>query len=146
MAGLALAGDLTNLLAGSSLVDLRHRLESVKLLPRGGSGGTDPQHHGYLTVQAVTRPEVTVPDRLRVFAMAITARDNRDRGRPSAWSAAPHHHRFMPRIRHLEHAIRLRYGGSVAVHSRKEDGHWHILAIHDSAPRRIRCGPRVPEC
>ena len=88
MAGLALAGDLTNLLAGSSLVDLRHRLESVKLLPQGGSGGTDPQHHGYLTVQAVTRPEVTVPDRLRVFAMAITARDNRDRGRPSAWSAA----------------------------------------------------------
>ena len=88
MAGLALAGNLTNLLTGSSLVDLRHRLESVKLLPHGGSGGTDPQHHGYLTVQAVTRPEVTAPNRLRIFAMAVTARDNRDRGRPSAWSAS----------------------------------------------------------
>ncbi len=88
MAGLALAGDLTNLLAGSSHVDVSHRLESVKLLPQGRSGGTDPQHHGYLTVQAVTRPEVTAPNRLRVFVMAVTARDDRDRGRPSAWSAA----------------------------------------------------------
>ena len=52
MAGLALAGDVTNLLAGSSLVDLRSP-GVVKLLPQGGSGGTDPQHHGYLTVQAV---------------------------------------------------------------------------------------------
>ena len=88
MAGLALAGDLTNLLAGNSQVNVSHRLESVKLLPQRRSGGTDPQHHGYLTVQAVTRPEVTAPNRLRVYAMAVTARDNHDRGRPSAWSAA----------------------------------------------------------
>ena len=88
MAGLALAGDLTGLLAGNTPVEITHRLESVKLLPRGGSGGNDPQHHGHLTVQAVSRPEVTAPARLRVFAMAVTARDNRDRGRPSAWSSA----------------------------------------------------------
>jgi len=88
MAGLALYGDLTDLLAGNSHVNVSHRLESVKLLPQARSGGTDPQHHGYLTVQAVTRPEVTAPNRLRVFSMAVTARDNRDRGRPSAWSAA----------------------------------------------------------
>ena len=50
--------------------------------------GTDPHHHAYLTVEAVSRPEVTAPSRLRVFGMAVTARDNRDRGRPSAWSAA----------------------------------------------------------
>ena len=88
MAGLALAGDLTNLLAGSFPVEITHRLESVKLLPHGGSGGNDPRHHGHLTVEAVSRPEVTAPARLRVFAMAVTARDNRDRGRPSAWSSA----------------------------------------------------------
>lgn len=88
MAGLALFGDLTDLLSGSGHVDVRHRLESVKLLPTSGSGSSDPQHHGYLTVQAVARPEVTAPTRSRVFSMAVTARDNRDRGRPSAWSAA----------------------------------------------------------
>ena len=88
MAGLALAGDLTELLASNASVEIGHRLESVKLLPQSGSGGNDPRHHGHLTVQAVARPEVTAPSRSRVFAMAVTARDNRDRGRPSAWSAA----------------------------------------------------------
>lgn len=88
MAGLALAGDLTDLLAGTARLDIAHRLESVKLLPGIGSGGNDPHHHGYLTTQAVERPVVTSPLRHRAFMMAITARDNRDRGRPSAWSAA----------------------------------------------------------
>ena len=88
MAGVALAGNLTNLLAGNEPVELPHRLESVKLLPTDGVTGNDPRHHGYLTVEAVARPEVTAPLRLRVFGMTITARDNRDRGRPSAWSSA----------------------------------------------------------
>ena len=88
MAGVALAGNLTELLNSNNPVKIDHRLESVKLLPQDGATGTDPRHHGYLTVQAVARPEITAPARLRVFGMAITARDNRDRGRPSAWSAA----------------------------------------------------------
>ena len=88
MAGLALFGDLTDLLSGSGHVYIRHRLESVKILRTSGSGVNDPQHHGYLTVQAVARPEIAAPSRSRVFSMAVTARDNRDRGRPSAWSAA----------------------------------------------------------
>lgn len=88
MAGLALAGNLVEALAGSGPVDFGHRLESVKLLPRGGATGSDPAHHGYLTVEAAARPEVTAPDHRRVFGMAVTARDNRDRGRPSAWSSA----------------------------------------------------------
>ena len=88
MAGLALMGNLTELLDGNDPVELGHRLESVKLLPSDGATGTDPRHHGYLTKEAVARPEVTAPSRLRVFGMAVTAPDNRDRGRPSAWSAA----------------------------------------------------------
>lgn len=88
MAGLALAGNLTGPLAGRDPIEFGHRLESVKLLQKGGATGTDPQHHGHLTVEAVARPEITAPARPRVFGMAVTARDNRDRGRPSAWSAA----------------------------------------------------------
>ena len=88
MAGVALVGNLTQLLEGNGPVEIPHRLESVKLLPWVGATGTDPKHHGYLTQEAVARPEITAPFRLRVFGLAITARDNRDRGRPSAWSAA----------------------------------------------------------
>ena len=88
MAGLALTGDLTKLLAVNDLVEINHRLESVKLLHQNESSEDDPLHHGYLTKEAVARPEITAPSRHRVFNMAITARDNRDRGKPSAWSAA----------------------------------------------------------
>ena len=88
MAGLALTGDLTELLAGSDSVELNHRLESVKLLPHDGANEEDSSYHGYLTKEAVARPEITAPLRRRVFSMTITARDNRDRGKPSAWSAA----------------------------------------------------------
>jgi len=87
MAGLALAGNLTDAISSNVLIDVNHRLESVKLLPEDGANGGDARHHGYLTVEAVARPEVGFPFRKRVFSMAVTARDNRDRGRPSAWSA-----------------------------------------------------------
>lgn len=88
MAGLALAGDLAELLDSSSPIGIGHRLESVKLLPSDGLNVGDSRHHGYLTVEAVSRPEISAPNRKRVFGMAVTARDNRDRGRPSSWSGA----------------------------------------------------------
>ena len=87
MAGVALAGDLTPLVEGTDPVAFDHRLESVKLLPGPGGDG-DSRHHGYVTGEAVARPEIAAPRRLRVFGMAVTTPDDRDRGRPSAWSAA----------------------------------------------------------
>ncbi|KJY97657.1 S8 family peptidase [Pseudoalteromonas ruthenica] len=87
MAGLALLGNLTDVLVTNEPVVVSHRLESVKLIPEDGANGGDPQLHGYLTSEAVSRPTITAPHRKRVYSMAITARDNRDRGRPSAWSA-----------------------------------------------------------
>ena len=87
MAGVALAGDLTPLVEGTDPVVLDHRLESVKVLPGPGGDG-DSRHHGYVTAEAVARPEIAAPRRPRVFGMAVTTPDDRDRGRPSAWSAA----------------------------------------------------------
>ena len=87
MAGLSLFGDLTPVLSSSDPFSVDLRIESVKLLQEDGSNRGDAQHHGYLTAEAIARPEITNPYRKRVFGMAITARDNRDRGRPSAWSA-----------------------------------------------------------
>lgn len=87
MAGLALAGNLTDSLESEDPIQIGHRLESVKLLPTDGANDRDPNHHGFLTIEAVSRPEVTSPNHKRAFCMAVTARDDRDRGRPSAWSA-----------------------------------------------------------
>ena len=88
MAGLAAVGDLVAALDSSEPISIRHRLESVKLLAGPGTNTNDARHHAYLTVEAVSRPEISAPWRPRVFGMAVTARDNRDQGRPSAWSAA----------------------------------------------------------
>jgi hypothetical protein len=86
MAGLAAYGDLTNVLISVAAVNMRHRLESVKILPPTGSN--QPELYGAITAQSVALPEINAPDRLRVFSLAVTATDQRDRGQPTSWSAA----------------------------------------------------------
>ena len=88
MAGLALLGDLVPLLESNDAVAVKHRLESVKLFDDEASTSADATHHGYLMQEAVARPELAAPRRRRVFGMAVTASHYRDRGKPSAWSAA----------------------------------------------------------
>ncbi|OCK55587.1 hypothetical protein LMTR3_11540 [Bradyrhizobium sp. LMTR 3] len=85
MAGLAVYGDLTEPLASAETVALTHRVESVKFINEA-----DPharELYGAVTHECVSRVEVK-PDRKRIYCMAITASDTRDRGRPSSWSAA----------------------------------------------------------
>ena len=62
-----------------------HRLKSVKILH--SPAPHDPELYGAVTQESVFRVEVA-PDRKRVFCMAVTSTDGRDRGRPSSWSAA----------------------------------------------------------
>lgn len=85
MAGLALYGDLVEVVAGTLPVVLNHCLESVKILPPVGQN--HPDLYGPITLEAVSRIEVESPNRKRVFSMAVTATDDRDRGQPSSWSA-----------------------------------------------------------
>jgi len=87
MAGMALHGDLSAALSDQSERRLRHRLESVKILPPNGFDPTLPQSYGPLTQAAVALPEITAPDRMRVYCMAITNEDVSG-ATPSAWSAA----------------------------------------------------------
>lgn len=86
MAGLALFGDLTPVLAGNGPVRVRHILESVKILPP--IGANPPEIYGSVTAEATSRPEIAAPNRRRCFSMAVTATDERDRGKPTSWSAA----------------------------------------------------------
>ena len=86
MAGLAAWGDLADPLGDAAVVKIGHRLESVKVLryPHDNEG----RHLGIVTADGVSIPEIQNPGRIRVFSMALSATDTRDRGRPSAWSAA----------------------------------------------------------
>ena len=86
LAGLALYGDLQHALASDQPITLSSRLETVKLVRY--TGDNEGKHYGKLTIEATARPEITAPSRSRVFSMAVTATDGRDRGRPSAWSSA----------------------------------------------------------
>jgi hypothetical protein len=86
MAGVALYGDLLYSLQGTHRVRLRHRLESVKILPPAND--TDPELYGAVTAEAVARVEVQAPQRTRAFSMAITAPPDRTAGTPTSWSAA----------------------------------------------------------
>lgn len=85
MAGLAVWGDLTEPLAINKQVKINHRIESVKLLryPNDNEG----KHLGIITADGISLPEIENHGRTRIFAMALSSTDGRDRGRPSAWSS-----------------------------------------------------------
>ena len=87
MAGLALHGDLTAALADRGRRVLAHRIETVKILPPDAFGPTELRSYGPFTQSAIALPEITAPDRSRVFCMAVT-NENVSGAIPSAWSAA----------------------------------------------------------
>jgi hypothetical protein len=88
MAGLALLGELTPLLMRRDQVHLRHRLESVKILPPPGAGANERDLWGAVVAHAANVVEIAAPHRPRVFSLAVAASDTRDRGQPTSWSAA----------------------------------------------------------
>lgn len=85
MAGLAAYGDLTEPLAHNGPIELTHRLESVKIMPEPGHHA-DKRLYGAITRESVSRVEID-SNRKRIYCMAVTTPDDRDRGRPSSWSA-----------------------------------------------------------
>ena len=87
MAGIALHGDLVAQLADTEVRTLRHRLESVKLIPPHGADANNPNSYGSITQAAVALPEITAPERFRIYCMAIT-NEGVSGAHPSTWSAA----------------------------------------------------------
>jgi hypothetical protein len=86
MAGMAAYGDLLSLIDNDDPIRIIHRLESAKILP------PPPEQNpkelwGYLTAQGLSRAEIQAPQRKRITCMAITSTEDRERGRPSSWSA-----------------------------------------------------------
>ncbi len=84
MAGLVLYGDLTTALETLDDIDVRHRLESVKVLP---DAGANPHHLlGAVTRNGVNAVEAEA-DRRRVFMLATSTPDDHPHdGAPTSWS------------------------------------------------------------
>lgn len=87
MAGLTAYGDLAGALRNTGPVPVHHCLESSKILPVPPDENK-PELWGFITYQGTNLPEIQAPERKRIFCMAVTATDTRDRGRPSSWSGA----------------------------------------------------------
>lgn len=92
MAGLALFGDeLADALGSKSPVTLRHRLESVKMLPPPPRQ-SDPDQYGAIMAASIARAEIQRPDRPRAVSMAVSAALPRaggpQYGTPTSWSSA----------------------------------------------------------
>ncbi len=85
MSCLTAYGDLTDVLASDLPIEINHRLESIKILPNFGAN--EPELYGAITRESIGRVEIENPERKRVFCMAVTTDDYRDRGKPSSWSA-----------------------------------------------------------
>lgn len=85
MAGVALYGNVTQALASRSNVVLTHQLESAKILPP--TGENPPELYGVITADATAQAEIAAPNRERLYLLAISAPDQRDRGIPTSWSA-----------------------------------------------------------
>ncbi len=86
MAGTAIYGDLLSILNSGNPVQVVHRIESAKILPPAPE--QNPKRlWGYMTAQGISRAEIQAPHRKRITCMAVSSTEDRDRGRPSSWSA-----------------------------------------------------------
>jgi hypothetical protein len=85
MAGLALYGDLDDMLTGTGTVQLSHRLESVRLTPSSDETEHDPQDFGTATVEAIAILEIG-SQRSRAFCLPLSASADKP-GEPTLWSS-----------------------------------------------------------
>jgi hypothetical protein len=92
VAGLALYGDLTDILETEEKVVVNHRLESSKIINTSEFIPDNIKRpinlYADFTKQGIAQVEISKPHRKRLFQMAITTFDSWDNGKPSSWSAA----------------------------------------------------------
>jgi len=89
IAGIVLFGNqLSDLLLDTKRSSVVSRLESSKLINvRETKLNEKPEVYAQHTSQAINKAEIKNPYRLRLFQMAVTTSDSRDKGKPSSWSA-----------------------------------------------------------
>jgi hypothetical protein len=86
MAGISLYGNLNRTLENNNPLEIRHKLESVKILPPNGYENDIDKYH-FITQNAVNIAIINNPHFKRIFCMAVTGKNQNDFGKPSTWSA-----------------------------------------------------------
>lgn len=86
MGGLTLYGDLSQALAVSGQITIRHELESFKIIHPADPN--DPPFYGAITEYACSMPFTIYPNNLRIFCLSVTDKQQALNGKPSTWSAA----------------------------------------------------------
>ncbi|MBS1531507.1 MAG: S8 family peptidase [Bacteroidetes bacterium] len=86
MAGLAIYGDLSEVLPGNLPIQIFHHLASIMII--AASQPNDPLLYGAITQEAIARAEIIHPNFKRLVSMAVTSTEVIHRGRPSSWAAA----------------------------------------------------------
>lgn len=86
MAGIAGYGDLTTILLSGNPIGITHKLCSVKILPPPTQEPTPKELWGHMTARGISTAEIQNPEMVLIYCMAITSKEDADRGRPSSWS------------------------------------------------------------
>ncbi|NRD72158.1 S8 family peptidase [Shewanella sp. VB17] len=86
IAGLAMWGDLTDILGSDLRETINHKLESVRVIAQNGDNKDKPL--GRVTSDAISIAEIANPGRDRTFSMSLSANTETNRGRPSSWSSS----------------------------------------------------------
>lgn len=88
MCGVATFFNLQACLETQNPIKIRHKIESVKIIPTGESNTNDPELYGDVTRQAIYLAEIEKPGANRVVCLAITSEKfNTNDGSPTSWSA-----------------------------------------------------------
>lgn len=129
VAGLALYGDLTDVLSSTEKIQIYHGLESFKVL--FNSTPNDPELYGAITESGINTPILDRPNNLRVYCLTITDRNFRMKGRPSASSASIDKICFG---KESGPQLFIVSGGNVAIQKHEEYPSLnHTETIHDPA-------------
>lgn len=84
-AGLAMFGDIQQVVLSNNFVPVNHLIESARILPPRGNN--NPELYGAITVGTAAKLEAERPDWQRVYSLAVTAPAEAVGGQPSSWSS-----------------------------------------------------------
>lgn len=88
MAGLIGYGKFETVLSSSDAFLITHKICSVKILPPANQSETPIELWGDITSQGISEAEIQNPEKVLLYCMAVTSKNDIERGRPSSWSGA----------------------------------------------------------
>ena len=87
MAGISVFGDLQKALESRKPIYVNHRIFSGKILSPYNFPDNNAKLYGFITAQTISKCEIKLRNRDKIFCLAVTSNYETDHGRPSSWSA-----------------------------------------------------------